>query len=62
MEDSERMKKPIPWWWTEPGHEDMFRAAWEEYVEVWGCFGDPDYYDDRAFIAEQLVGEKWEEQ
>lgn len=54
------MSKPIPWWWTERGNNaenEMFYEKWRDARDVFsGC-----EFKHRPFIAEQLVGEEWEE-
>lgn len=54
------MSKPIPWWWTEKGNDEeneMFYAKWKTVEDL---FSTSDFRHV-AFIAEQLVGEEWEE-
>jgi hypothetical protein len=54
-----KMSKAIPWWWTETGYakeNDLFYGAWKTIED---CFSATEF-TNRAFIAEQIVGEKWE--
>ena len=53
------MSKAIPWWWTETGYakeNDMFYESWRTIED----FLSATEFTNRAFIAEQIVGEKWE--
>lgn len=55
------MSKAIPWWWTEKGNDKENDLFYESWKTVKDCFINNEF-TDRAFIAEQIAGEKWEEE
>lgn len=53
------MSKAIPWWWTETGYDEENDLFYESWRTIEDCLSATEF-TNRAFIAEQIVGEKWE--
>ena len=54
------MKKANPWWWENSIVTDENKMFHSEYLRFKETYEIYDWFHEVPFIAEQLVGERWE--